>query len=50
MDSFNKKKQQQTIVQEPARKAQCIVGERRQLFVCQIIIMGVAAATLIYGT
>ena len=25
------------------------VGERRELFVCQIIFMGVAAATLTYG-
>ena len=40
---------QQTVVQEPARRTLCIDGECVELFVCQIIFVGVAAATLIYG-
>ena len=43
-------KQLQTIVQEQARRALCTFGERLELFACQIIVMGVAAATLIYGS
>ena len=44
------KGQLQTIVHEPARRLLRTVGERGELFVCQIIFMGVAAATLIYGS
>ena len=43
------KGQLQTIVQKPARRLLCTVGERGELFVRQIIFMGVTAATLIYG-
>ena len=49
IERFHSTRQQRTIVQEPARRLLCTDGERGQLLVCQLILVGVPAAALIHG-
>ena len=42
--------QRRTVVYEPARRLLCAFGERSELIFRQIILMGISAATLNYGS
>ena len=44
---FHSTRQPLTIVQEPAGRLLCTRGKRGELIICQVIFMGVPAATLI---